>query len=162
MTSLRALVRRCEAALSLADEPPQRAAAAFAIGVTISFSPLLGLQIVVAGLVAWATTLNRVLLFVGLCVNLPWLMAPYYAAATAAAAWAIGGEPPAELAARLSVVLGHSVFGRAFWHELAAVMRPLMLTFVVGSTVASLVFGAVAYRAGLAFVLARRARAGGH
>jgi len=158
MTSLRAILRRCEAALSASDVTPRRAAAAFAVGVTISFSPLLGLQIAIAALAAWSWKLNRLLLFVGLCTNLPWLMAPYYAAATEAAAWVMGVTPPSQLATSLSQVFAHSVFGGTFWREMAALLWPLFWPFVLGSSAFAAVLGLLAYRAGLAVATARRAR----
>jgi uncharacterized protein (DUF2062 family) len=158
MTSLRALVRRCEAALNTAVESPRRAAAAFAVGVGLSFSPLLGLQIALAALVAWIWKLNRVLLFVGLCTNLPWFMAPYYAATTAAAAWIMGAATPGALAAQFAELFAHSVLSTAFWRGVLASLWPLFWPFVLGSTVAATVLGTSAYFAGLAVATARRTR----
>lgn len=158
MTSLRALVRRCEAALNTADQSPRRVAAAFAVGVGLSFSPLLGLQIVLAALAAWLWKLNRVLVFVGLCTNLPWIMAPYYAATTAAAAWVMGAIPPSQLAAQFAAVFAHSVLSAAFWREILALLRPLFWPFVLGSTVVATGLALFAYHVGLAVATSRRAR----
>lgn len=162
MRSLRALLRRCEAALLTTDETPARAALALAVGVFISFSPLLGLQILVTIAVAWAFRLNRVLLFVGLVSNLPWIMPVYYAAVTEAAARVMGLPPPSHLAAGFTVVFGHSILTAEFWHQLSLLVLPLIVPFVVGSFLAAGVLALVAYSLGVAVASARRFRASEH
>jgi hypothetical protein len=158
MTSLRGILRRCESVLAQADEPPRRTAAAFAVGVGLSFSPLLGLQILLAALLSWAFKLNRLVLFVGLCTNLPWIMAPYYAATTGAAAWLMGVAPAGQLVGDFAGLFSHSVLSSAFWTEVVRVLWPLFWPFVVGSSVAALAVAALAYRVGLALATARLAR----
>jgi hypothetical protein len=54
-------------------DTPRRMAAAFALGVFFSFSPLIGLQIVLSLTLAFLLKLNRVAVFLGLNANLPWL-----------------------------------------------------------------------------------------
>lgn len=162
MRSLRALMRRCETALLSTDESPHRAALSLACGVFLSFSPLLGLQIALAALLAWTVRLNRVLLFVGLCSNLPWITPAYYAATTEAAAWAMGSSPPSQLAGRFGEVLSHSVLGATFWRELLLLVRPLFWPFVVGSFLAAGALALVAYTLGVALVSSRRVRATEH
>lgn len=158
MTSLRGILRRCEAALLHADEPPRRTAAAFAVGVALSFSPLLGFQILLAALLSWAFRLNRLVLFVGLCTNLPWLMAPYYAATTGAAAWAMGVSAPGALAERLAGLFAHSVLSSAFWTEAGHVLWPLFWPFVAGSSAAAVVIAGAAYWGAVTLTSVRRAR----
>ena len=162
MRSLRALLRRCEAALLAADETPHRAAMSLACGVFLSFSPLLGLQIAIAIAMAWTMRLNRVLLFVGLCSKLPWIPPAYYAATTEAAAWVLGIAPPSQLAGRFGDLLSHSVLGLTFWRELLLLVRPLFWPFVVGSFLAAGVLALVAYALGVALVSGRRVRAHEH
>lgn len=162
MRSLRALLRRCEAALLAADETPHRAAVSLACGVFLSFSPLLGLQIAIAIAMAWSMRLNRVLLFVGLCSNLPWITPAYYAATTEAAAWVLGIAPPSQLAGRFGELLSHSILGATFWRELLLLVRPLFWPFVVGSFLAAGVLALVAYTLGIALVSARRVRVNEH
>lgn len=156
MTSLRALLRRCEAALLATDETPRRAALSLACGVFLSFSPLLGLQILIAIALAWLVRVNRVLLFVGLCTNLPWITPAYYAATTEAAAWVMGIAPPSQLAGRFADLFAHSILGSTFWRELLLLVRPLFWPFVVGSFLAAGLLALVAYSLGVALVTARR------
>src|SRR5688572_9513272 len=58
------------ARLAESRDTPRRTAAAFALGVFLSFSPFLGLQIVTGLTLAIALRLSRVATLVGLCVNL--------------------------------------------------------------------------------------------
>ncbi len=60
---------------------------AFAVGVFIAFSPLLGLHTVLAVLLAWGFRLNKVALFFGAFLNNPWTFAPI----TATSIW-VGSE----------------------------------------------------------------------
>jgi len=67
---LRSFLRAIEN-LALLDEAPRRTAMALAIGVGLSFSPLLGLQILIGIGAAVAFRLSRIAVFVGLCANVP-------------------------------------------------------------------------------------------
>jgi uncharacterized protein (DUF2062 family) len=161
MTSLGGVYRRAMLLLLAEGEPPQRRAGALALGVFLSFSPLLGLQVAVGMLVATLLRLNRVLVFVGLCVNLPWFTVPYYAAVTEVAARALGWPAPSHLAAGLSGVVRYSVVSSLFWREFAALLRPLLWPYAVGSSVAATLLALVTYRAALVAVRSERRRASG-
>lgn len=158
MSSLRAILRRGEAALLAADETPHQASLALAFGVFLSFSPLVGFQILLATLIALSVRINRVLLFIGLCSNLPWLAPPYYAFTTEAAAWAMGVVPPSRLADDFAGLFAHSVLSGAFWSGLLLLVRPLFWPFVIGSFLAAGVLALVAYSLGFALASARRSR----
>ena len=162
MTSLRVVLRRCRSALLATGETPQRAALSLACGVFISFSPLVGFQIALALALGWAFRLNRVLLIVGLCSNVPWVTPAYYAATTEAAAWLMGVAPPSQLAGRFTELLGHSVFGGEFWRQLLLLVRPLFWPFVVGSFLAAGALALAAYALGVTLATASRARASEH
>jgi len=64
------------------NDTPERTSAAFALGVIVGFSPFIGLHTVIGLTLAFAFRLNRVAVLAGVWLNLPWIMAPYYAAAT--------------------------------------------------------------------------------
>jgi uncharacterized protein (DUF2062 family) len=74
------LRERARALLHL-DDPPWKLAAALALGVFISFTPLLGVQTVLALLLATVLRLNRAATVTGTWINLPWFMPFVYAAA---------------------------------------------------------------------------------
>jgi uncharacterized protein len=63
------------------DDSPWRTALALAIGVFISFTPLWGVQTLLALLVATVCRLNRVVTVTGTWLNLPWFAPFIYAGA---------------------------------------------------------------------------------
>lgn len=131
-------------------DTPTRTAAAFALGVFLGFSPFLGLHALLGIAFAFAFNLNRVAVLLGVFSNLPWILPAYYTAATLAGATVLGAEVPPEVITRLR---------EGSWlefRELAAALRPLALSFIVGSTVGAVLLAAAAYRLSLAAILARR------
>src|SRR5438445_1856076 len=63
-------------------DTPQRTAVAYALGVLLGFSPLLGLHTVLGLVFAFAFNLNRVAVLLGIYSNLPWILPAYYSLAT--------------------------------------------------------------------------------
>jgi uncharacterized protein (DUF2062 family) len=153
---MRAALRRLGQALLHTGDSPERTAVAFAAGVFIGFSPLLGLQTLLAILIAFLFRLNRLAVLVGAYVNLPWLMAPYYGAVTIAGAWLLGQAAPPHLAARLDVLMGLPSW-RAQVEGLASVLRPFFLAYALGSSLGCTLLAALAYPAALRFIRRRRA-----
>ncbi len=72
--------RRLRYLLSL-DEKPERLALAFAVGVFLALTPFVGLHTLLALALALCFGLNRAALLLGLFVNNPWTLVPYYTAA---------------------------------------------------------------------------------
>lgn len=142
------------AKLAGSTDSPRRTAAAFALGVFLSFSPLFGLQIAIGIGTAAALRLNRVAVFIGLCSNLPWLMVPWYALTTAAAAAVLGVPLTSDFGRRLEEAFALSVYGGAFWKKLMELVWPFLGSFILGSTLGAIVVSAVAY-VGTARFLAR-------
>lgn len=67
MYSFRAAFRR----LLAIDDPPERTALAFSIGVFIAFSPFLGLHTIMATLIAFVFRFNKVAIYSGTFLNNP-------------------------------------------------------------------------------------------
>jgi hypothetical protein len=88
-----------------------------------------------------------VLVFVGLCVNLPG--SPSATRRSPKCNPAFSWPAPSDLSAGLSAVVQHSVVSSVFWRELVAWLRPLLWPFAVGSTVAAGVLAAGTYRMAL-------------
>ena len=132
---------------------PQRTAAAFAIGTFLSFSPFLGLQIATGLTVAFALRLNRPALLIGLCTNLPWIMVPWYTLTTLAGAKMLGLSLPADMGGRLSRLLHLRIVTAEFWTLAVDLVAPMAWAFLVGSTAAALIVGALAYVAALRFLI---------
>ena len=138
-------------------ETPGRTAAALALGVFFSFSPFLGLQIALAMSLAFLLRLNRLAVFAGLNANLPWIMVPWYAGTTAAAAAVIGTPLPADFRRELSSLFSLGVFSREFWSQAVEALRPFLMPFLIGPTIGAAIVGAAAYPVTYA-VLIRRPR----
>jgi hypothetical protein len=121
------------------NEPPERTALAFAIGVFIGFSPFLGLQTLLAAAVSMICRLNKVATITGSLLNNPWTLAPIVALAWGLGRLLIGAEPIALPQVGISTLLT-----AAFWQTLASQWRQL-LPFVVGSFALSSIGAAIAY-----------------
>jgi hypothetical protein len=124
---------------------PRRTAAAFALGVFLSFSPFLGLQVLMGFGAAFAFRLSRAVMFAGLCTNLPWIMLPWYALTTAAGAAAIEGPVSVDIRFALTELLALPLTGPAFWTQSLDILAPFLWSFVFGSTAGALVLGVAAY-----------------
>lgn len=126
-------------------DTPHRTAAAFACGVFLSFSPLLGLQILIAVSIAVLLRMSRVALLAGLCMNLPWIMVPWYTLTTAGAAAAMGTPIGPDVGTALTRLLDLSVFSTTFWSSAIAIVTPFFWSFLIGSTIGALIVGIGAY-----------------
>ena len=137
-------------------DTPHRTALAYALGVFLGFSPVLGLHTVMGLALAFIFGLNRVAVVLGVYSNLPWLVPAYYTLATVAGAaiLRVDVQPKALEEAMRS-------FSAASWGELAGLARhlaPLLWAYVLGSTLGALLLAGIAYRVSLAMILAHRKR----
>jgi uncharacterized protein (DUF2062 family) len=137
-------------------DTPQRTAGAYALGVFLGFSPVLGLHTILALVLAFALRLNRVAVLLGVYSNLPWIVVPYYSLATWLGAAILGTEvPPGAVEALLDSLLNRS------WSEFrtAAVgLKPFLWAFTLGSTIGAVLLALFAYRAALAMIVTHRNR----
>jgi len=124
---------------------PSRFAASWAVGVGIGLSPLLGAHTLLALAVALLFRLNKVDVLLGTLVSNPWTLSVYFPVATALGSLLTGTPlavpalpPPAELA------------DPALWRQQAHVLRPLLVSWLVGGGVLATL------GAGLTFVAVRR------
>ena len=152
----RALVRRWLDVLLHIEDSPERTAAAFAIGVFFGFSPLLGFHTLLGILVAFLLNLNRVAVLLGVYMNLPWFLAPYYAIATMAGAELTGHRLPTGPAREAGRAVRAVVVP---WRLLAAARRVHAAARVAvygGIDAVRGVLAMAAYQLALAFVTNRR------
>jgi uncharacterized protein (DUF2062 family) len=141
----RALLRKWVEALLHIHDSPQRTAAAFAVGVFWGFSPLLGLHTVLALICAFLFGLNRPAVVIGVYVNLPWIIAPYYTLATVGGATVLGVRLPPDFASRLEHLVAGSMLSRQFWTGLLKLLRPLLWPYCLGSVAGAALLAALAY-----------------
>lgn len=156
--TLDTLYRWADKALRLDDTPP-RLAAALAWGVTAGFSPFFGVQYVAAFLVAVVLRLNKLLVLAGLCLNLPWIMVPWYAGTTAIAGALLGVPLPDDLRGAFGLLFGESLLTLEFWRHLVRLVRPWVLPFLLGPTVGAILLGSATYPVALTLMRARRRQA---
>ena len=153
----RATLRRWAQSVLHTDDTPKRTAVALGWGVAIGFSPFLGFRLLIGIIVAFLFNLNRLAVLVGLCVNLPWLVGPYYAAATALGAWLMGTSVPPDLVARLEAIWALPGWG-ARLSVLAGLLQPFLWAFCVGSLIGSALLGVGAYAVARPVLIARKRR----
>jgi hypothetical protein len=148
--------RRLEDACAGTD--PRRTAAALALGVFLSFSPFLGFQVLIGFSVAFALRLSRVAVLIGLCANLPWIMLPWYAVTTAAAATLVGTSADVDINGSLAELLQLPIYRPAFWDRAGDLVSAFFWPFVIGPSSGAAVLGALAYVAGVRFLSGRLER----
>jgi hypothetical protein len=123
------------------QESPQRTALAFAIGVSIGFSPAYGLHTIMVLFCTWALGLNFLALMAGAFINNPWTLVPILGATY----W-VG-----------ALLLGRSDSPSFDWNDMSfgAIYEqviPYAMPFLLGGLVLSLVGAALAYPLAYYFV----------
>lgn len=127
------------------DDPPERTALAFSIGVFIAFCPFLGLHTVLATLVAFLFRFNKIAIYSGTFINNPFLtLVPIIVASYAIGAFLLGRPVriPQEGIALLQDP--HPLSGdyyRSLFHESWQIVWP----FSIGATFLSVVCSLIAY-----------------
>lgn len=116
-------------------EPPRRLATAFAVGIFIGMSPLLGLHTVLGIAVAWVFKLNRLVTLVGVFVTNPWTIVPIYTFGTWLGALVLGVDK----------IIPQIDWAHLTYSSLLGEFRPLLLPFVLGSTLLGIVSAAIGY-----------------
>ena len=137
--------RRIVNSLAALGDSPGRTAAAFALGVFLSFSPFLGFQIAAGMLAAVVFRLSKVAVFVGLNANLPWIMIPWYVLTTAVAGSVLGLPGASDMSDRLAQVLEEPFYRAVFWRRFVELLGPYFWSFLIGPTAGAVVLGVVAY-----------------
>jgi len=124
--------------LHLGDSP-ERTALAFSVGVFLSFSPFVGLHTVLGLAIAFLFGLNRLAVLIGTYVNTPWTFAPVASFGTAVGFYALGTE------SRLSAIAWDSMFTESFWQHMFSDVNNLLLPFLVGNLILSLLASLISY-----------------
>jgi uncharacterized protein len=123
--------------LFLLNDTPERLSLAFAIGVFLAFSPLIGLHTFLGIAFSFLFGLNRIALLLGVFINNPWTLVPIYATSTYLGGWLFGFPRHSSLPD-----LGwHSLFSESFWVQLFSqwsLLKPLVLGSSILAIVASL------------------------
>ncbi|HKO98010.1 MAG TPA: DUF2062 domain-containing protein [Pyrinomonadaceae bacterium] len=127
------------------DDPPERTALAFSIGVFIAFSPFLGLHTLMATAIAFLFRFNKIAIYSGTFINNPFLtLVPIIIASYAIGAFLLG--QPIQIPAKGVALLKepHLLSGdyyRILFRESWQIVWP----FTIGAMVLSVVCSLVAY-----------------
>lgn len=138
---LRAAFRR----LLTLDDPPERTALAFSIGVFIAFSPFLGLHTILATLVAFLFRFNKLAVYTGTFINNPFLtLVPIIIASYAIGAFVLG-RPLRISAAGLELLRHPHLLTGAYYHQLFKESWDIVWPFSIGGMLLSVVCSLIAY-----------------
>jgi uncharacterized protein (DUF2062 family) len=127
------------------DDPPERTALAFSIGVFIAFSPFLGLHTILATLLAFIFRFNKVAIYTGTFINNPFLtLVPIIVASYGVGAFILGRplQIPQE---GVELLKDPEIFSGEYYRRLASQSRYIVEPFAVGGMVLSVVCSVIAY-----------------
>ncbi|HEV2912587.1 MAG TPA: DUF2062 domain-containing protein [Pyrinomonadaceae bacterium] len=148
----RATLRR----LLAIDDPPERTALAFSIGVFIAFSPFLGLHTVMATALAFIFRFNKIAIYTGTFVNNPiFTLVPIILMSYGVGAFFMGrplGLPPEGL---LLLKEPHLLTGD-YWRRLFLHGWDVLVPFAVGGLALSVVCSLASYPLTLRMLRARQ------
>ena len=147
------LLRELIVSLSRVPDTPERTAFAFALGVFLGFSPLLGLHTVLGVLCILLFRLNKVATMLGVWSNVPWIVVPYYGLAT----WlgvVVLGMPEGVNFPDIGLF---DLLGRECWVWVDSQWR-LLIPALVGSLILCTVLACLAYPLALILVRSYRKR----
>ena len=138
---LRATFRR----LLALDDPPERTALAFSIGVFIAFSPFLGFHTILATLIAFLFRFNKVAIYSGTFINNPFLtLVPIIIASYAIGAFLLG-RPLQISAAGIELLRHPHLLVADYYRQLFRQSWDIVWPFTIGSMVLSVVCSLIAY-----------------
>jgi uncharacterized protein (DUF2062 family) len=116
-------------------DSPHRLATAFAMGVFIGVSPLLGLHTVLGIAFAFLFRLNKIVTITGVFVTNPWTIVPIYTFSTYVGAKCLGMKQIIPKIDWSNITLSYMI--NAF--------KPLLMPFVIGTLLVGLVSAVLGY-----------------
>jgi uncharacterized protein len=127
------------------DDPPERTALAFSIGVFIAFSPFLGLHTIAATLIAFLFRFNKIAIYTGTFINNPFLtLVPIVIVSYAIGAFLLG-RPLMLSESGLEVLTHPRIFSAEYYKQLFVEAWAVFLPFAIGGLLLSVVCSLVAY-----------------
>ena len=140
------------------DDPPERTALAFSIGVFIAFSPFLGLHTILATALAFAFRFNKIAIYTGTFINNPFFtLVPIIIASYAVGAFVLGR--PVQLPEEgLELLQNPHIFSGDYYRRIFVESWNIVWPFAVGGMVLSVVCSALSYPLTLRALRAYRRR----
>ena len=140
------------------DDPPERTALAFSIGVFIAFCPFLGLHTILATIVAFVFRFNKIAIYAGTFINNPLLtLVPIIIVSYAVGAFVMG-RPMSIPPEGLELLKNPRIFTGEYYRQVFVQSRFIVEPFAVGATLLSVVCSLVAYPLTLRALRAYRRR----
>jgi len=140
------------------DDPPERTALAFSIGIFIAFCPFLGLHTIMATIVAFVFRFNKVAIYAGTFINNPLLtLVPIIIGSYAVGAFLLG-RPLKIPDEGLALLKNPRIFTGEYYRQIFVQSRYLVEPFALGGMVLSVVCSLVAYPITLRALRAYRSR----
>jgi uncharacterized protein (DUF2062 family) len=127
------------------DDPPERTALAFSIGVFIAFSPFLGLHTILATAIAFLFRFNKIAIFAGTFVNNPLLtLVPIIIGSYAIGAFILG-RPLRIPAEGVELLKNPHLLTADYYRKLFRESWQIVWPFTIGGMVLSVVCSLIAY-----------------
>ncbi|HSB29928.1 MAG TPA: DUF2062 domain-containing protein [Pyrinomonadaceae bacterium] len=127
------------------DDPPERTALAFSIGVFIAFSPFLGLHTILATFIALVFRFNKVAIYSGTFLNNPPLtLAPIIVASYAVGAFFLG-RPLKIPAEGVELLKSPHLFTGDYYRKVFLQSLDIVEPFALGGMILSVVCSLIAY-----------------
>jgi len=138
------------------DDPPERTALAFSIGVFVAFSPFLGLHTILATSIALIFRFNKLAIYSGTFINNPFLtLVPIIIASYSIGAFLLGR--PLRISPEGIELLTHPhPLTAGYYRKLFLESWQIVWPFTIGSTVLSVVCSLAAYPVTLWLLRAHR------
>ncbi len=136
------------------EQPPDRVAAAIAVGVGVGLSPFIGFHFILAIGLALAFRLNKLDTVLGSLVGNPWTLPPFFAVGYRLGRAILGYDP-----SRVSPLRWERILHNDFWVSFRGpAFRPRLASFLVGTTLlaAAVAVGAYALMHGALMLYHRR------
>lgn len=127
------------------DEPPERTALAFSVGVFIGLSPFLGLHTILATVIAVVFRFNKIAIYTGTFLNNPLLtLLPIIVASYAIGAFLMG-RPLKIPNEGVELLKNPSIFSRSYYEQIFLESWHIVEPFAIGATLLSVVCSVLAY-----------------
>jgi uncharacterized protein (DUF2062 family) len=140
------------------DDPPERTALAFSIGVFIAFSPFLGIHTIMATLIAFAFRFNKIAIYTGTFINNPFLtLVPIIVVSYGVGALVLG-KPLRIPPEGIELLQNPQLLTADYYRRLSVQGWHVVLPFTVGGMILSVVCSLVAYPLTLRALRARQKR----
>ncbi|MBD0371945.1 MAG: DUF2062 domain-containing protein [Pyrinomonadaceae bacterium] len=144
------------------DDPPERTALAFSIGIFIAFSPFLGLHTILATFLAFVFRFNKVAIYTGTFINNPFLTLVPIILASYAIGALVMGRPLRLPEEGMQLLKEPHLLTASYWLELWHHAWDILLPFSIGGMALSVVCSLAAYPLTLGLLRRRRKPGEGH